>query len=561
MKKLFLLITCVVISSCNLFNPSGKELDLIPYIQKDKYGYFDLEGKIVINPQFGYATAFREDVALVRTTGDAPKWGFIDQEGKYIINATYTNATIFSEGIAWVTTENSAPIAINTKGETLFTMKQADRVALFSEGLAAFSVADSTEVKWGFVDAKGSVKINPQFKSVHGFINGKCAVENKEGKWGYIDLNGKLVINYQFDDAHNFINELAAVVTDDKAGVIDEEGKYVINPQFDKISSDGNLFYVEQDDKIGWVDEKGKFVINPQFEEGNLFFNSELAAVKSGDSFGYVNDDGKIMINPQFDAALPFVNGKALVKSGDKIGVIDTEGRFVVNPQFEDLSYDLYVYLNSYEGYGTIRSTIKSEYFDVDRVVRIFNFTAPEQLSFSDSFITIAKKMNKKLSDFNTYDESNVLVKNKIICDDAKYSFGVLGEAKTYNYSTYHYTMSDKSPFGFIYVLELKNKGFGKVNAVKKALERKLKSYTTLKRGTVGGEDVVVFKNEIHSIILVTNGKSNLTSYILNKDFDLTAYLNKIVSEDQTNDDYVEQFPTEEVVEEVAPVEEEYVGD
>jgi hypothetical protein len=66
MKKItVLLVVLQLFASCSLFK-SSNDLELIPFEQKGKYGYFDLEGKIVINPQFAFATAFREDLELVR---------------------------------------------------------------------------------------------------------------------------------------------------------------------------------------------------------------------------------------------------------------------------------------------------------------------------------------------------------------------------------------------------------------------------------------------------------------------------------------------------------------
>lgn len=72
MKKILLMIVPLLLASCSFFK-SSKDIELIPYAQKEKYGYFDLEGKIVINPQFAYATAFREGIALVKATGDKGK--------------------------------------------------------------------------------------------------------------------------------------------------------------------------------------------------------------------------------------------------------------------------------------------------------------------------------------------------------------------------------------------------------------------------------------------------------------------------------------------------------
>ena len=349
MKILFYLSIAILFNSCSYFN-SESTLELVPYISKDKYGYFDLEGKIVINPQFSNASIFNEDIALVKTSGEDGKWGYIDKSGKIIINAEFKEATIFNEGIAWVVKENGSPTAIDNDGKTLFSLNDAESVRLYSEKLAAFSIPDSSDVKWGFVDKSGKRVINPQFSEVRKFSDGKCAVKNKEGKWGYIDSEGKVIINYQFDGATDFIDGKSVVKLDDKVGVIDSEGKYILNPQFDYAEIDDDKLLITQDNKIGWCDKEGKIIINPQFEEANTFDKNELTPVKSGENYGYIDSDGKFSINPQFEYAFPFMNDLALVKSGKKFGIIDKTGKYVVNPQFDELAYDVvsYFYNNNF---------------------------------------------------------------------------------------------------------------------------------------------------------------------------------------------------------------------
>ena len=327
MKKNIILFVCLsTLVSCNLFK-SSVELELIPYLEKDKYGYFDLDGKIVISPQFSEASAFREGLALVKLSndkGEEGKWGYIDNKGKIVINATYKSATVFQNGLAWVVSENSAPSAIDKNGEIKFTLKDAQEVQLFSEDLAAFSIVDSTSssgVKWGFVDNTGNQVINPQFNRVGKFKEGKCAVSNKEGKWGYIDKTGKIVINNQFDKAALFTDGNAVVYMNNKAGVIDTDGKYVINPQYTGAMNDDEMFIVSQEGKIGWCDKEGKFVINPQFEDGSPFKGNKLTCIKSAGKYGYIDKESKIVINPQFDKAFPFVGKVAIVNSGGKYAI------------------------------------------------------------------------------------------------------------------------------------------------------------------------------------------------------------------------------------------------
>ena len=522
MKKIIFIFTLAIISSCNFTNSTKISLDLIPYGQSGKVGYFNSEGKIIINPQFASGSMFRDGLALVKTDGKDGKWGFINEEGKFVINATYKDATIFQEGIAFVVTENGSPVAINKKGEVQFTLKNAEEVYFFSEGLAAFSVEDKDKIKWGFVDKKGKTVINPQFKDVNYFNNGKCAVQNDEGKWGYIDKEGKIIINNQFDYAYDFIGDYASVRLDEKVGVIDEDGKYIINPQFNSIFSDGEIFIVNQDDKMGWCDKEGKFVINPQFEHAFFFHENKFASFQSDDKYGYIDKEGKIIINPQFDFALPFIKGKALVKNGDKYGIINEEGKYEVNPQFENISFDFLYALIDNDERNTLFKSVKTDYINIDKIINTINFDKPEGFTFEDGFKSIIKKLNVSSDEISSYSSTHNLIKDKEISKDAAYTFGVLGSFKEYNYNTYDYYLTNNKPEGFVYSIDLKNKAYLKAENVYKALLSKVANYETVKKGTINDKGVIVLKNKTQQVVIATENSSQLSVYIVNKDFDLS---------------------------------------
>lgn len=550
MKKILMIIVTFLLVSCSYFK-SSKEIELIPYAQKEKYGYFNLEGKIVINPQFAYATAFREDIALVKTTGDEGKWGYINKSGKFIINATFKDATVFQEGVAWVVLENGAPSIIDHKGEIKFILKEAENVRLFSEDLAAFSKVDSTVTIWGFVDKTGKQIINPQFDEVGDFHDGKCAVKNKEGKWGYIDKSGKIVINHQFNTAAAFHDGKAVVSLDEKAGVIDQEGKYTINPQFGNAYADGDKFLINQDNKYGWCDNEGKFIINPQFDDAVFFGDNKLTSIKSSDKWGFIDQEGKIIINPQFDQAFQFIGDFALVKSGDKYGLIDIEGKYKVNPQFDVIGEDLLYYMWDLSSKGTIAT----DYLDTDNILKVININNPENLSFEDDFQTILDKTGKSLNDFNVGDTHSIF-ENKKINNEAAYGFSVMGNLKAINYDTYSYYVPKEKAQGFIYGISLSGKAYGKAEAVQKAFEKKLNGYNLMKKGYVDGNYTSVFKSNRNIIVTSSNNSSNMFFHILNKDFEISDYLNKIVEKSGglNSNNNVEDYDSAMIVDSAAVV-------
>lgn len=82
------------------------ESGLIAFKQNEKWGYVDLEGEIVIEPEYENAKSFSEGLAAVYVD---LWWGFINEENKLVIKPTYLGADYFNEeGSCMVqTTENT----------------------------------------------------------------------------------------------------------------------------------------------------------------------------------------------------------------------------------------------------------------------------------------------------------------------------------------------------------------------------------------------------------------------------------------------------------------------
>lgn len=486
-----MIVGIVFLTSCGS-NNSIQDVDLIPVKQSadGDWQYVDKTGKVVINPQFSDVSIFRDGIALVKSSSkektESPQWGFIKEDGQFAFNTKYLHATVFSEGLAFVVAPNGAPAAINTDGETKFTLQNAERVRVFKNGMAAFSENDSTGEKWGFVGTDGTVKINPQFREVGFFNDGLCPVKNEEGKWGYIDESGTIVINYQFDRAIEFKRSFAVVVSDRKCGVIDEKGKYLINPQYQDLWVDEKVFVVRQDDKFGWVNEENKITANPQFERMLPFNSNEVAPVKSGKTWGFADQEAKLVINPQFDEARTFNNGIAMVRNGSNWGAIDQEGKFVINPQFADVADDYMKYVN--EGRSDFEE-VNTDYFNVGAIVSNINMDQPEGLNFGGKYSELFKKLNLDSNIINTYYYTgSANVYDKKINEDCRLTLGILSsklvsERMVSDYSGFYLTPEkyvdyNASIEGYAYEVWLMNKGSGREQSLFDELNKSITGYS-----------------------------------------------------------------------------------
>ena len=79
---------------------SGK---LVSIRENGKFGYINLDGQVVIEPQFDDTHFFSEGLAAVKIGN---QWGFIDRMGKMVIKPQFDNAYFFSQGLAPVKIDN-----------------------------------------------------------------------------------------------------------------------------------------------------------------------------------------------------------------------------------------------------------------------------------------------------------------------------------------------------------------------------------------------------------------------------------------------------------------------
>ena len=499
------LLGILMMGSCAKSTKETNVLSLFPVRNGLVYKYIDSRGKLMINPQFKEATVFRNGLALVQIFGIRPTWGFIKPDGTYAIKATYKEATVFSEEIAWVVSDSGAPKAINMKGDSLFTLKAANSVRIFKDGLAAFSISvDSVNLKWGFVDKKGTVKIVPQFSAVGNFSDGKCAVENSVGEWGYIDTEGKVIIKNQFTNAGAFVDGRAIVQSGKEWGVVDDKGKFVINPRFTEMKADNGQYLIKQSDKWGWCNQTGNTTVESKFNDAAPFNGNELAPVKSGTKFGFIDMKGKLIIDAQFESALPFSGEIAWVMNKGKGGFIDKSAKYVIQPLYNAISEDVKTFLLTG---SSVYETVNTDYFDKDTILTRLkkditgNTVAGMNINTPMSFIF--RKYKKTDVDFIKNASEHKILSAERISNDATLDFFILGTPWSEKYKGnlgFSYALKPNYKHtGFTYRINLTKKGIGKEGLILKSLETALKGYTKDEKHSNDG--VVILQSKFQLIV------------------------------------------------------------
>lgn len=262
---------------CWLFNEGLAAVNI-----KNKWGYIDREGRVVIEPQYTHAFGFTEGLAAVEVDG---KYGFINKDGRLVIPPKYYWANSFTEGLATVQADDSYQI-IDRDGAVVVTLDKAfTDVQVFSCGLAAVEVNSK---KYGFIDTTGKMVIEPMFGFVTPFSDGLA---------------------------------IATIAEDEDEDEEDERDKKV-----------------KEEPKIGIIDTKGRFVMAPRYDEVENYSEGVMPVKKDG-RWRFVDNTGAdaVLLREDFEYVYPLIEGRAIVLIGGKFGAIDKAGNLIIDARFDNL--------------------------------------------------------------------------------------------------------------------------------------------------------------------------------------------------------------------------------
>ena len=325
-RKINLLCILFILVVSNLF------AEYSPYPVKHftgKYGYINTKGEMVIEAKYDYANPFSEGLALAELED---KVFCLDETGKVIfsIKCSLQKPYMFTEGLAHIKL-NGAPVFIDTQGRVVINADKLKNVSYFetgfSEGFAVFSNGDS----YGYINKKGAVVIEPQFRDARPFSDGMARVKYRFGQeFGYIDTTGNSVIKPQFEyTAYDFSEGLAFVYYPGYGySFIDKEGNIKIKlNEVIKHLNDGYRLSVFEDSEFESFSEGISLILLDVYSGTGLVYGIN----KEGDLLFKMVPDEPMLSNDGFwYSMIPFKNGKAYLGM-EYYGwaTIDKEGNFI----------------------------------------------------------------------------------------------------------------------------------------------------------------------------------------------------------------------------------------
>lgn len=251
------------------------------------YGYADLTGRVVIEPQFEGADNFVFNRAVVELDG---RYGLIDRAGNWVVQPEW--AFVFNLGDGF--------FQIKAAKETTATDSVQYVLPHLNGGIAETGFG-------GVIDTNGRNILPVAFDEIFHLQPGYFMVE-VEGMTGCYATNGRLIYKPQSATSIYFFNGRTEVRETQGAGIIDTTGRYIVPAQFDSIG----VFYqgfavVNRQSRYGLIDSTGKIVVAPNYEELQPVVNG-YAIFKENGKFGYLAISGEQLFSAKFDEASPLID-------------------------------------------------------------------------------------------------------------------------------------------------------------------------------------------------------------------------------------------------------------
>ena len=317
------------------------EKNLLKYKQKEKYGVIDLNGNVVVKPEYDEIDGLscKEGELLVKKD---EKYGVINNKGVELIKIKYDYIS----------------------GDEYYTQNKNYK-------LSGYIVGNKTSngYRYGYIKNNQNILLNTEYSEIIriGGIKGENTdndifiTATKNGQMGLIK-NKKKIIDFKYQDInYSGIENLFIVVRGTRQGVYNSKGKKILSVKYDEINIEDYYIYTKKGDEEKYFDLNGKEISKEQIKENNIsqdeeeekkaanLANPNIIAKEKDGKWGFVDRNSKLIVDYIYDEVTE-VNkyGFAGIKKNGKWGSIDEKGNVVQSPKYNLDELDEIFFIGKY---------------------------------------------------------------------------------------------------------------------------------------------------------------------------------------------------------------------
>lgn len=385
--------------------------ELLPIREAGKWGYIDLEGKVVLKPNYEYVSVFRAGKAIAQQNG---RLGVIDRKGNVLL--PFNNLNLDTLANDYFATRNEAGKwgVIKINGQIIVPVEADKIVARLCkinnqrENKILFEAYQ--QKKASLYDTTGKC-LSPTEYDSYEFLTDSIIVRRKENKVGLIDINGIEILPTEYDRIvpFEYTNGFITIQKEKKVGLMNLAGKLIFTCEYDYIkpmglnSNSGVIRRTRATNTQFEVGKNGfKGLWNTSFQEIVPIQYESIEFVANKPDFLFVSRYGKYgiynikikkeIIAPEYNHVLLLTDELALLRQ-EKNGMVLTGAyNFVKDKVFIPIQYN---YLEAFTGGGQtfFLTAYLATYtvFDVNGKIITKNLEI-DDITFDDTGIFLIRK-------------------------------------------------------------------------------------------------------------------------------------------------------------------------
>lgn len=312
-----------------------KPIELYPYKDEDTllFGYINLKGDTVVQPQFKRAEKFDYTNRLAVVLDEQDRMNYIDENGELLLKEFK---------YMWLGEPKAGLVAFADSGDTcgvidfqgnIIVPQEYERVDIKEDGYISFKKND----KYGMMDNEGNVIIEPIYDQVYGDSSG--IIIKHEEMYGIYDKDGKEVFPIIYDEIEFLHKDLIGLKDENnKYAMYNMQGEKLTEHVYDRILRHGKTFIaVCKDGKYGYIDQSGEIVVDIVYEELSIStLDPRYAQIKVEGKYGIIDMYGEYLLEPKYDFISPgfredgtIMDECFIVKEGEKRNLVDKDGNIL----------------------------------------------------------------------------------------------------------------------------------------------------------------------------------------------------------------------------------------
>ena len=316
------------------YNQLSREVDINDnenaYIICAKNGQFGItknENSILPNE---YQSIDYDDSNDVFTIEKSKKYGIANLEGKIIVPPEYDQIDI--NGIYLYAKNNQGTTVYNSDG----TQANIDvNIAILKTANDNYRIKidNKNESKYGIIGKSGEQLVDEKYSYIEYLTDNYFIVSNDKSKLGVIDNKDNVKIEINNDSLQKLDGTdliVAKIANDNLTKVYSKSMNQLCEMSNAIIDVKDNYVKISNDDETKYYSKDGN-----ELKNTDIYPNNTLFANKENGKWGFVNKDGKTVVEAKYDKVTEFNKyGYAAVEIDNKWGSINSKGEVVVEPTY-----------------------------------------------------------------------------------------------------------------------------------------------------------------------------------------------------------------------------------